>query len=36
LEIVGVFNIDMIVLTIIGFYFGGGMIESLKKRKSDD
>ena len=36
LEIVEVFNIDMIVLTIIGFYFGGGMIESLKKRKDHD
>ncbi len=35
LEIVGVFNIDIIVLTIIGFYFGGGMFESLRKQKSN-
>ncbi|MEA2098640.1 MAG: hypothetical protein U9P72_00760 [Campylobacterota bacterium] len=36
LEIIETFNIDMIVVTIIGFYFGGGMLESLKKRKTDD
>ena len=36
LEIIEIFNIDMIVLTIIGFYFGGGMLESLTKRKNND
>jgi hypothetical protein len=33
LSVISSFNIGMIMLTIVGFYFGGGLVESWNRRK---
>ena len=33
LAVIGAFNIGMIMLTIVGFYFGGGLVESWNRKK---
>jgi len=34
MKIIEVFNIDLIMITIVAFYFGGGVMNSLKKNKN--
>jgi len=34
-EIISAFKIDWIMLTIVGFYFGGGAFEGVLQKKAD-